>query len=92
MKRDAQLFSYSHAAQILDVTRPQLLRCLRNHDALLTDETAPKPWAVEAGYLRTYHGDLKIGGVVPKAYRTGRVTIQGLAWLDQLLNTQAKAA
>lgn len=91
MTRDTQRFSYSHAAHILDVTRPQLLRCLRDKGALNADQNTPKAWAVEAGYLRAHH-DKIMTGVVQKPYSTGRVTVQGLAWLDQLLNTQAKAA
>lgn len=93
MKRTPQTFSYSHAATILNVTRPVLLRCLRDNGALLPNDTGPKPWVVEAGYIQTYHDQITIAETIRKPYRSGRVTVQGLAWLDQLLNqTTAKAA
>lgn len=90
--RQPQSFTYAHAATILDTKRNALLRCLRENDALEPDGYAPKQWVIEAGYISTHDSEVIVAGLIHKKYRTGRVTVQGLAWLDRLLHPQAKAA
>lgn len=91
-RKEPRVLTYYEAAQWLGVSRDQLMACLRKQDALMPEETIPRRAFIDAGYLVIHHGEKRITETVVRHYRTGRVTIQGLAWLDQLLNPKAIAA
>ena len=80
----AKKLSLDAAARLLGTTRPALLKSMR--DAGHMTGTTPAPDLVKAGLFSIEPGSWEVIGGPRRNYHVTRVTLQGLAWLDQHIN------
>lgn len=80
----ARLLSLDHAAKLLGTTRPALLRSMR--EAGHMHGTAACAELVKAGLFKVEQEVMVLDNGVRKPYQVTKVTLQGLAWLDQRIN------
>lgn len=80
----ARLLSLDFAATLLGTTRPALLRSMR--EAGHMHGTAACAELVKAGLFKVEQEVVVLDNGVRKPYQVTKVTLQGLAWLDQRIN------
>lgn len=90
MNRKARTFSWYEAALMLGTTQAALIAMMRNRNEMQHGSPPlPNENLIRAGLFVVEPGTILINNQIPKSYRTARVTIQGLAWLETQLRPAA---
>ena len=95
MKLKPRDFSLQEAASSLGISRFSLIRALEQLQMLETNtQFGPSPTASarNQGLLRLSSRSTTLSNGMAKHYQCTRVTIQGLAWIEQKLQEPAQAA
>lgn len=90
----AQDFELITAAKMLGISRQALCSLLRQHNVLVASGhgLVPGHAHMSTGNFRVENRTTYITGKIPRHYAVTLVTIQGLAWIDKLIKSEASSA